>query len=83
MAPSDSYEVRIKVEGELDPVWWSGMFADIVVAAEPDGTTTLRGRLIDQAAVHGLLAAIRDMGLSLLSVETAVAQPRPEETKAG
>jgi hypothetical protein len=35
---------------------------------EDDGTTTLRGRVADQAALHGLLAKVRDLGLPLLSV---------------
>jgi hypothetical protein len=62
------YHVRIRVQGELDPSW-SPVFADVAMAPEPDGTTLLCGELADQAAFHGLLAAIRDLGLSLLSVE--------------
>ncbi len=62
------YQVRIRLQGELDPTW-SPVFADLAVAPEPDGTTLLIGQLADQAAVHGLLAAVRDLGLSLLSVE--------------
>jgi hypothetical protein len=41
------------------------------VAPAADGTTLVSGELADQAAVHGLLASIRDLGLSLISVETA------------
>ncbi len=63
------YQVRVRLEGELSPAW-SGMFAGLAVTTEPDGTTLVRGELADQAAVHGLLAAIRDLGLSLISVET-------------
>ena len=47
------------------------------MAAEPDGTTLVSGELADQAAVHGLLAAIRDLGLSLISVETVAIPSRP------
>jgi 5-deoxy-D-glucuronate isomerase len=36
---------------------------------EDDGTTALRGRVTDQAALHGLLAKVRDVGTTLLSVE--------------
>jgi ribosomal-protein-alanine N-acetyltransferase len=68
------YQVRVRLEGELSPAW-TGMFADLAVTTEPDGTTLVRGELADQAAVHGLLAAIRDLGLSMISVET-VAIPR-------
>ena len=62
------YQVRIRVQGELAPTW-SPVLADLAVAPEPGGTTLLSGRLADQAAVHGLLAAVRDLGLSLISVE--------------
>jgi hypothetical protein len=72
------YQVRVRVEGELAPAW-STVLADLAVTAEPDGTTLVSGELADQAAVHGLLAAIRDLGLSLISVET-VAIPSPSIT---
>ena len=74
MAHPVRYQVRVRVQGELPPTW-SSVFADLAVTAEPDGTTLVSGELADQAAVHGLLAAIRDLGLSLISVET-VAIPR-------
>ncbi|GAA1572290.1 MULTISPECIES: hypothetical protein [Kribbella] len=59
------YELR--VAGRIDPRW-SGWFADFTVIAEPDGTTTLRGAVTDQSALHGVLARIRDLGLTLISV---------------
>jgi hypothetical protein len=69
MTHSGRHEIRVRVEGELDPAW-ATLLADLSVAAEPDGTTLICGELADQAAVHGLFAAIRDLGLSLISVET-------------
>ncbi|MHB8960166.1 MAG: hypothetical protein ACYDAN_11120 [Candidatus Limnocylindrales bacterium] len=69
------YQFRARVEGEL-PASWSAVLADLDVAHEPAGTTLVSGELPDQAAVHGLLASIRDLGLSLISVET-VAIPLP------
>ena len=69
MAHPTRYQVRVRLEGELSPAW-SGMFAHLAVTTEPAGTTLVSGELADQAAVHGLLAAIRDLGLSLISVET-------------
>lgn len=75
------YHVRIRVQGELDPTW-SLVLADLAVAPEPDGTTLLSGQLVDEAAVHGLLAAIRDLGLSLLSVE-ALASPSSASRPGG
>lgn len=68
------YQIHVRVQGELPPTW-STLLADLAVAAEPDGTTLVSGELADQAALHGLLAAIRDLGLSLISVETVVEPP--------
>jgi ABC-type nitrate/sulfonate/bicarbonate transport system permease component len=69
MRHSARYRIRVRVEGEL-PAAWSTVLAGLAVAAETDGTTLVSGELVDEAAVHGLLAAIRDLGLSLVSVET-------------
>jgi hypothetical protein len=74
MRHSVRYQVLVRVQGELAP-GWSAVLADLAVAAEPDGTTLVSGELADQAAVHGLLAAIRDLGLSLISVETVAIPP--------
>jgi hypothetical protein len=78
MAHPVRYQIRVRVQGELAPAW-STLLADLAVAVEPDGTTLVSGELADQAAVHGLLAAIRDLGLSLISVET-VAIPTPSSS---
>lgn len=67
---------RIRVRGELGSEW-SSWFAGLTVDAKRDGTTVLTGELPDQAALHGLLAAIRDLGLALLSVE-AVSSLEPQ-----
>jgi hypothetical protein len=75
MAGSVRYKVRVRVQGEL-PETWSRVLGDLSVAADPAGTTLVSGAVADQAALHGLLAAIRDLGLSLISVETA-AIPTP------
>jgi hypothetical protein len=60
------YEIRVR--GLLDQRW-SGWLADLTVTPQADGTTLLVGPVRDQAALHGLLNKIRDMGLPLLSVE--------------
>lgn len=69
MADAIGYEVRIEVRGELDPALWSAEFDGLCVEPRADGTTLISGAVVDQAAVHGLVAAIRDLGLSLLVVE--------------
>jgi len=66
-----TYEVRL--EGHLDE-HWSTWFDGMAVIRADDGTTTLRGLLVDQAALHGLLAKVRDLGASVMSVEV-VADP--------
>lgn len=59
---------RIRVRGTLDSSW-SAWFDGMAVEATSGGETVLSGPVRDQSALHGLLGKIRDMGLSLLSVE--------------
>jgi hypothetical protein len=63
--PPARYEFR--VQGVLD-VRWSAWFEGLRVTSDQAGQTTIAGPVADQAAVHGLLAKIRDLGLPLLSV---------------
>ncbi len=65
-SPATSYELR--VAGHLDDHWatWLG---DVTLARHEDGTTTLTCRVADQAHLHGVLAAIRDLGATLLSLQ--------------
>lgn len=58
------YEVRLK--GHLDD-GWNDWFGGVTVTQEEDGTTVLTCQVIDQAALHGLLRQIRDLGLPLIS----------------
>ncbi len=62
------YEIRI--EGHLDREW-SDWFEGLTVTPKEDGTTLLSGPVADQAALHGLLRRIRDLGVPLLSVARA------------
>ena len=61
------YELRI--EGHLDD-HWADWFGGLTLVHEDDGTTTLRGAVVDQAELHGLLAKVRDLGATLISVRT-------------
>lgn len=74
MDHSVGYQVRIRVAGRV-PHAWSDVFADLALTDGPDGTTLLRGEVSDQAALHGLLDAIRDLGLVLISAETVATTP--------
>ena len=60
---------RIRVEGHLDPEW-SEWLDNMAITQEEEGTTTLSGPVVDQAALHGLLIKIRDLGLVLITVES-------------
>jgi hypothetical protein len=65
----------LRVSGHLDP-HWAASFGDLVLAHDPDGTTTLTGTVTDQAELHGILTRIRDLGVTLLSV-AVTDLPRP------
>ena len=71
--PPPRYEIRLK--GHLEPRW-AAWFDGLDLTAENDGTTALRGPVVDQAALHGLLQRLRDVGLPLISV-TQLEQPTP------
>jgi hypothetical protein len=65
--PATGYEIRI--DGVLDGRW-SAWFEGLEVTSDESGQTTIAGPVADQAALHGLLAKVRDLGLKLISVRT-------------
>lgn len=60
------YEIR--VEGHLSD-HWSQWFEELAICKQPNGETVLRGVLIDQAALFGVLSRIHDLNLNLISVQ--------------
>jgi len=65
--PPDTGWYRIRIQGRLEPRW-SSWFDGMSVVRGDDGTTVLRGPVGDQAALHGLIQKVRDLGLTLLEV---------------
>ena len=63
--PSAHYEITVR--GILDPRW-SAWFDGLQLTSDAAGRTTISGPVADQAALHGLLTRIRDLGLTLLEV---------------
>ena len=58
---------QIKIKGHLDHEW-TNWFEGLTITLEEDGDTLLTGPVIDQAALHGLLKKVRDLGMPLISV---------------
>jgi hypothetical protein len=73
------YEIRVK--GHLD-TRWAAWFDGMTLTHGSDGTTSIHGSVADQAALHGLLQKIRDLGLPLISVNH-VAPGHPPAPAAG
>ena len=69
------YEIRLR--GHLDSRW-TAWFDGLSLSNENDGTTIIGGPVADQAALHGLLQKVRDLGLPLISVT----QVEPDQPNA-
>jgi len=63
----DAGRYEIRLTGHLD-ARWAAWFEGLTLSHEADGITVIGGAIADQAALHGVLQRIRDMGLSLVSV---------------
>ena len=69
------YEIR--VDGHLG-TRWAAWFDGLAITSEGDGTTVLRGPVVDQAALHGLLQKLRDVGIPLISLRQVPSDKTPE-----
>ncbi|HEX5506549.1 MAG TPA: hypothetical protein VFW96_28290 [Thermomicrobiales bacterium] len=65
--PSRPTVYQIRIRGQLGRQW-TDWFGGLTVTPEDNGDTLLTGPVVDQAALHGLLRRVRDLGLPLLSV---------------
>jgi hypothetical protein len=70
----ESARYEIRVQGHLD-ARWADRFDGLSLSHSSDGTTVIHGLVADQAALHGLLHMLRDLGVPLISV--ARAEPDP------
>lgn len=75
-AGQDYYTIRVK--NRLDGCW-ADWFAGLTMAYTQDGDTVISGPLADQAALHGLLARIRDLNLTLISVQRVTDPAAPDD----
>jgi hypothetical protein len=69
---AERYEIRLT--GHLD-ARWAAWFDGLIIRQESDGTTVISGQVPDQAALHGLLQRVRDLGLPLVSVTKVEMEP--------
>ncbi len=71
LTPADGYDgagaYAIRVRGHLD-TRWEAWFDGLTLVREADGSTIIEGAVADQAALHGLLQRLRDLGIPLISV---------------
>jgi hypothetical protein len=65
--PSQPMVYQIRLKGHLGSQW-TDWFGGLTVTLEDNGDTLLTGPVVDQAALHGLLKKVRDLGMSLVSV---------------
>ena len=71
------YQIRVRSHLGSD---WTDWFEGLAITLEEDGDTLLTGPVVDQAALHGLLKKVRDLGMSLVSVNR-VEISRAEESE--
>ncbi|MEI6360911.1 MAG: hypothetical protein WCP95_02150 [Actinomycetes bacterium] len=67
MSGPDAATYELRIAGYLDDRW-SSWFTDLAITRLSDGTSTLTGEVLDQAQLHGILAGLRDIGATLLSL---------------
>jgi hypothetical protein len=67
--PSQPMIYQIRIKGHLGSEW-TDWFEGLTITREDNGDTLLTGPVVDQAALHGLLKKIRDLGMTLISIQT-------------
>jgi hypothetical protein len=75
--PNQPVVYQIRIKGQLDSLW-TDWFEGMTITLEDNGDTLLTGPVVDQAALHGLLKKVRDLGMPLVSVSPV--EPGPSTT---
>jgi hypothetical protein len=70
-APDQPIVYQIRIKGHLDPQW-TDWFDGMTITLHEDGDTLLTGPVADQASLHGLIKKVRDLGISLVSINSAL-----------
>ncbi|MHC1739786.1 MAG: hypothetical protein AB9897_01605 [Anaerolineaceae bacterium] len=65
--PNQPTQYQIRIQGQLDSQW-TDWFEGLTITLADNGDTLLTGLVVDQAALHGLLKKVRDLGMPLISV---------------
>jgi hypothetical protein len=76
MDPGQTGFYQIRIQGHLG-LQWTDWFEGLSITLENNGDTLLTGPVIDQAALHGLLKKVRDLGMPLISVNCVGPDGRP------
>ena len=77
IGPGQSMAYQIRIRGHLS-LQWTDWFGGLAITLEDNGDTLLTGPVVDQAALHGVLRKVRDLGMPLLSVSRV----RPSQADA-
>jgi hypothetical protein len=76
--PIGSTVYQIRLRGHLGQLW-SDWFEGLAITWDENGDTLLTGRVADQSALHGLLRKIRDLGVTLVSINLLDASAEPDQ----
>ena len=76
--PIGSTVYQIRLRGQLGPLW-SGWFEGLAITWDDNGDTLLTGSVADQPGLHGLLRKVRDLGVTLVSINRLDASAEPDQ----